>query len=822
METRPRRFEAFALDRPELRTALEDSPLEDTAAARRAPTTISVPAPDGSLERFSVVESPVLAPALAKRFPQIRTYAGESLDHPGETARFDLGPLGFHASVRSRRGLWYVDPYYQGDDGVHVAYYRRDLAGARSPLADEGETDQIGRAVDRAAARRAPGAPVTRRVYRLALANDPSYSTYFGGTDLLVETAKATLINRVNQVYSDDLAIRMELVANDFRLNFKTSAAYATAGYGSGPCNGDLIERNQEVIDRIIRPANYDLGHLVKRSGGGGIATVESVGDDGFKAQGCTGLNPPVGDGFAIDYVAHEIGHQFGGPHTFDSAADDCAPQRDAASAVEPGSGSSIMAYAGLCGDDDLQATSDPYFSQSSIDSIQAYVATRSAGTEEEVANSNPAVAAPEGRTIPVRTPFTLEGSATDPDGDGLVYLWEQNDPGGADGAGLRDLPDSKLEGPLFRIFSSADPARNVALAADRVRSFPDPAQVAADNTDAETEACPLTEDVECNSEVLPTTGRELDFRLTARDRSPLGGGVDHDDVTLTVAGSEPFAVTAPDEPAAPVVGNSEVTVEWDVAGTDAAPFDVADVRISFSTDGGLTFNHEVLESTPNDGSEAVAVPNLATSAGRFKVEAVDNYFFDVSDGDITVTADPDPEAPTPTPTPTPEPEPSAAPTVAPLTVPTATPTPTPTPSPTASPTVTPSVTPTRQPTATPTPAATATVAPAQVASLRPSLFRTKKRLRVSRGRRVAVRVRCPVVGTGTPPATCRGRVELRSRFGRVRRSFAFPRGRTRTVRLTVTRRLHRRLRDGRRLTVTLRATVGGRTTTKRITLRRS
>ena len=166
----------------------------------------------------------------------------------------------------------------------------------------------------------------------------------------------------------------------------------------------------------------------------------------------------------------------------------------------------------------------------------------------------------------------------------------------------------------------------------------------------------------------------ELNFRLTARDRNPVGGGIDHADVTLSLSGVQPFAVTAPDEPATPFTGGTATTVEWDVAGTDAAPFNVPNVRISYSTDGGLTFGYEVLASTANDGSESVTIPNVTTTGGRFKVEAIDNYFFDVSDGNLSVAQDPN--APIPTATPTPEPEPSAAPTVDPVAVPGASPDP--------------------------------------------------------------------------------------------------------------------------------------------------
>ena len=257
-------------------------------------------------------------------------------------------------------------------------------------------------------------------------------------------------------------------------------------------------------------------------------------------------------------------------------------------------------------------------------------------------------VSAPGALTIPVRTPFTLSGSATDADGDTPVMLWEQNDIGEATALVSNDKPD----GPLFRVFGRhADvpledallyesPGENIATPADGTRTFPDPAQLAAGNTNAATGECPPVvladpDDAdapkgeslpirECYAEFLPTSARTLNFRLTARDLFATGGGVSHADTVVTVAGTEPFRVTSQDAPGA-ATGNTALPVSWDVAGTDAPPFDVAAVKISYSTDGGLTFPTVLAESTPNDGAEAVTLPNVATTTGRIKVEAVGN-----------------------------------------------------------------------------------------------------------------------------------------------------------------------------------------------------
>ena len=75
----------------------------------------------------------------------------------------------------------------------------------------------------------------------------------------------------------------------------------------------------------------------------------------------------------------------------------------------------------------------------------------------------------------------------------------------------------------------------------------------------------------------------------------------------------------------------------WDVAGTDAAPVNAANVKISLSTDGGHTYPIVLAASTPNDGSQSVAFRTSPRSGARIKIEAVGNVFFDVSNADFTI-----------------------------------------------------------------------------------------------------------------------------------------------------------------------------------------
>ena len=374
------KLRAYTLDRGAAAEVLATAPAESPSIDG---AIVSLPAPTGELQRFALEQSTVMAPELAAKHPEIATYSGKGIDDPTASIRADLTPQGFHASVRSAAGAWYIDPYYERDQSLYASYYARDAESNETFVERQGDEEAAAEAVE--AADVPVGPSVTLRTYRLALLTDPSYTTYHGGP-ANVTAAKVTLMNRVNQIYEDESAIRMVLIADNDKLNFNT-AAQATdpnGPCGSAPCftrrrnlsscTGAALTRNQIVIGQIIGASNYDIGHLALGNPGGGVAQLNAVGDTG-KARGCTGLTTPIGDFFAVDYVAHEMGHQFGGNHTFNGTQSNCGGNK-AAPSVEPGSGSSIMAYAGICRHDNLQPHSDPYWSQWSYGEINAYVSS--------------------------------------------------------------------------------------------------------------------------------------------------------------------------------------------------------------------------------------------------------------------------------------------------------------------------------------------------------------------------------------------------------------------------------------------------------------
>ncbi|MFM7223986.1 MAG: reprolysin-like metallopeptidase [Actinomycetota bacterium] len=619
-----------------LRGVLARAPREG-APDRHPPVVLGLPTPTGGVARFAVSESPVVAPALGRRHPETRSYAGTGIDNPAASVRLDLGPLGFHAQVLSPAGNWYIDPETRDDATAHVAYRRADLLADADPWR---ELEPLPAGGKPAPAARAASAPLARtigpvlRTYRLALATTGEYAQFHGGTVALVHNELVTAVNRVNGIYRRDLGIRLQLVAgNDSLIRLDPN----TDGYTNDDANLLLVE-NQTRIDGVIGDAGYDIGHVFS-TGGGGLAFPGVVSLTGHKAKGETGRAVPTGDAFWVEYVAHELGHQFGAMHTFSGTTGACAGNGDGPSAMEPGSGSTIMGYAGICGVDNLQkrtapnSSSDPFFHALSFEQIQAVVTSPGrGGTTSVTGNATPAVTPTGGAawTVPPRTPFVLSATATDANlTDAVSLQWEQYD-----GGVLHPLTATpKNAGALFRSFPPTS-GRSGS------RTFPKMASVIANTTNAATGSCPaLPGGLACWSEFLPTSARTMNFRVTARDNRAAGGGVANADTTVTVAGATPFRVTSQSTPTF-LTGNRSITVTWEVAGTNAAPFNVPTVDIRLTADGGTTFTM-LAAATPNDGSQTVVLPRISTINARIQVRAVGSVFFDLNDANLSIQSSP-------------------------------------------------------------------------------------------------------------------------------------------------------------------------------------
>ena len=637
----PLTYRTVRLDRAALVQALAEAPMEFTRDATQNPI-IYLPMPDGTMARFRFEESPIMERGLAAKYPGLKTYRAQGIDDPTATSRFDWLPTGFHAIILAPSGTVLIDPYARGNTTDYITYWKKDAANLAEPFECHFVNPKLPPLPD-AGGIHAPAVTsgTQLRTYRLALACTNEYAVAVGGNTIAGALAAEVLImNRVNGVYERDVAIHYNIIANN---NLITYAGDNTSC--GGPCNatndpytnndgGAMLGENVSNLNAVIGLANYDIGHVFS-TGGGGIAQL-SVVCGGSKAGGVTGLMNPVGDPFAIDYVAHEMGHQWSALHTFNGTSGSCGgTNRSASAAYEPGSGVTIMAYAGICGNQNLAAHSIDTFHVKSLEQIVSFSQTgggNSCAVTTATGNTPPTVTGPAMFTIPKRTPFTMTASATDPNGDSITYDWEEYDLG----AGTTATPNTDADGqprPIFRPYLPT---------AGGTRTFPS-LQYILNNANVP----PTFLGGFLVGELLPAITRTMTFQVVARDNRANAGGINTATAVVNIDGnSGPFAVTSPNVSFGVQV-NTNFTVLWNVAGTAGAPVNAANVKISLSTDGGNTFPTVLAASTPNDGSETILIPNMPTQTARIKVEAVGNIFFDISDVDFGIVTG----QPSPTPT---------------------------------------------------------------------------------------------------------------------------------------------------------------------------
>lgn len=623
----PTEFKLFDLNL----TPLRNEVFKTVGNAATHATIISLPNAAGQIEQFRITEASNFEPALQARFPEIRAFSGKGITDHDATLKLSISPQGVQAMVmRTEKGTEFIEPY-SADHTVYAVFKKqpRTLPWKCSTPEEKLSTSIAKQLPDVVA--RSTG---DLKVLRLAQSVTAEYSNYFGATSasqvsLVLAAVNATL-TRSNGVYEKDLALHLNLVAastNVFYYNPSTDPYSPGSSGAGGAWNNEL----QNTLTSVIGEANYDVGHLFGASGGGGNAgCIGCICVNNSKGRGFTSPADavPQGDNFDIDYVVHEIGHQLGANHTFSHSNEGTGVN------VEPGSGITIMGYAGITGQDVAPHSID-IFHAASIAQIQSNLSGKTCPVTTSLSGTNatPVVNAGGNFTIPISTPFALTGSATDANaGDVLTYCWEQNDNSSTTGSGSV-ASATKTSGPNWISFVPTT---------SPTRYFPKMATILAGNL----VSGPLPGgDASANTEALSSVSRTLNFRLTVRDNAPYSstapvtvGQTNFANAVITVTNtSGPFAVTSPNT-AVSWAGNSSQNITWSVANTTTSPVSCANVKISISTDGGTTFS-TLVASTPNDGSEAVTIPNTATTTARIKVEAVGNIFFDISNTNFTITS---------------------------------------------------------------------------------------------------------------------------------------------------------------------------------------
>ncbi|KAF2080426.1 zinc-dependent metalloprotease [Flavobacterium sharifuzzamanii] len=582
--------------------------------AKNTTSEITIPNTDGILERFSVWESSNFDPELQAKYPEIRSYEGRGIDDKNAKIHFSVAPIGMQTMVfRTAKPTEYIE---QNPDNKseYVLFKSADNAASKMLLNCK-TTNQIFENKSTITAKTASNAKQFKTL-RLALSCTGEYTAYFGGTKEGALAGMNATLTRVNGIFNRDLAVQLVLIANNDAVIYTDASTdpYSIASVGADNNNPTWPKEVQTTLTNIVGEGNYDIGHLFGASGGGGNASCigcvcVSPTSSQPLGKGSAFTSPadarPQGDNFDIDFVAHEMGHQLGGTHTFSFQNEGYG------ACYEPGSGSTIMGYAGVT-DYDVQNHSDDYFSYASISQIQNNLAAKTCPVSTPIVDNNPPVInAGSDYTIPISTPFILTGTGSDPEGNSITYTWEQFDSATTAFAGNSLTYSTKPDGPMFRSFPPT---------ALPVRYMPALSSV-------------LNNQLTTSWESVSSIAKTMNFTLTGRDNAALGKGQTNTDamvVTVTAAAG-PFAVTSQADDNLGWAKGSAQTITWSVNNTNTLPGS-ANVNIKLSVDGGLTYPVVLASNTPNDGSETILVPEIDASTNcRLLIEPVNNIYYAIN-----------------------------------------------------------------------------------------------------------------------------------------------------------------------------------------------
>jgi subtilisin-like proprotein convertase family protein len=573
----------------------------------RTGSIVYFPDDDGKQIAFKVFEANVFSKELSIKYPNIKSYRGVSMDNSTKRIHFSVSPKGIQSMMtgRGEKGMLFME---KGIGQTYVLYNRNNhnakdigFICKTSPKILEQSLSSTAKLVD----------DQTLRKFRVAIAASGEYTNYHGGTKAGALTAINATLTRVNGIFERDLGVTLELIGTTDEVIYLDPE--------TDPFTGSLSSQTQNVLTSVLGEESYDIGHLFNQKDDtldGNSGFIGSVCRDNRKGSAYTTFSDPEGDVFDIDLVAHEMGHQFGANHTFSHLSEGTSVQ------VEPGSGTTIMGYAGITGANNVASNSDDYFHYSSILQIREYLETVSCGETMALTNVPPVLNPVQNYIIPKTTAFVLTGDASDADvGDIITYSWEQIDNGIVTQA---TFGPTSPTGAMFRSL----PPTTVPE-----RYFPNLDRILSGNL---TQTNPGLGDA---WETVSSVERNLNFSLTVRDNALNGGQLVSDEIAVLVSNDAgPFIVTSQSAPATYVAGEVQ-TISWDVANTNLAPVSAETVDIFLSIDGGLTYPTIVAQNVPNDGTHDVVIPARPTSSARFMVRAHNNIFFAVNSVDFTITA---------------------------------------------------------------------------------------------------------------------------------------------------------------------------------------
>jgi subtilisin-like proprotein convertase family protein len=578
---------------------------------------ISIPNADGTLERYTVRESSNFATELQSKYPEIRSYKGIGITDKTATAYFSYSPKGIQTMViRADKDSEFIESYSK-TKAVYKLITSKNRSNSSLPVACSTEDVALNSELQNKTNKVKANDKIFR-TYRLALSCNAEYTNYYGGTVANALAGMNASMTRINAILSKDLAVKFEIIANNDLLIYLNPITDPYSDSDTGADNENGATWNLELQNNLtatIGNSSYDVGHLLSATGGGGnagcigcICTNPTVSNPYGKGSGWSAPsnNNPEGSNFDIDVVAHEMGHQLGGNHTFSHKVEGRGIN------IEPGSGSTIMGYAGVVSPSSLniQAHSDDYYHIVSVQQIQSNLASKTCSTNTPITNSPPIINAGVDYTIPKGTAFILKGAGSDPNGDAISYTWEENDNAVTSTDANSICYPTKVDGPLFRSQKpSSSPTRYM----------------------------PAQKDVLANTlttkwESVSNIQRTLNFILTGRDNAAAGTSQNNsDDMIVNVNGTVgPFAVTSQNIENIGWNQGGNQTITWSVNGSETLA-GAGNVNIKLSTDGGLTFPITLASNTPNDGTEIITAPNITATNCRLLIEPTANIFYAVN-----------------------------------------------------------------------------------------------------------------------------------------------------------------------------------------------